>query len=272
MPVCSRASARLPGLLATIANAKPENRSAGLGWNITMVKTHWQKNTQLGEKVCETQFVSSLLSLKIKTVLHCMCLRAIFFWKLCLMLLGCPTWMCSVRRTYTVVCKFTKKASSCTECLETHSDNASRVTKAKVNHLQLHRIPLAQNHNHSWSYKLESNNPPSVQREFTQKSSSLVQDNARRELPSRFFMLTTLTDEINVGFLSFFINQHSQVSWLRSSLVCRSIQLFWIKLSILDWTSVIGRPELDRRQERNLLSQHSAALSRTRPTSPGVSS
>ena len=75
------------------------------------------KNTQLGRKfVKQTSFH------------HCCRWKSRPFYIACVY--GCPTWMCSVRRTYTVVCKFTKKASSCTECLETHSDNASRVTKA----------------------------------------------------------------------------------------------------------------------------------------------
>ena len=223
------------------------------------------KNTQLGEKVCETDIVSSLSSLKIKTVLHCMCLRTIFFWKLCLMLLGCPTWRRSLMRTYTVVCKFTKKASSCTDCLETHSDNASRVTKAKA----MHRNTITHDHA-SWNPTTPPNpfGPKGIHTE--ELLFSARQCNTWASLWSLY--VHAQNDEINAGFLSSFINQHSQVSWLRSSLVCRSIQLFWIKLSILDWTSVIGRPELDRRQERNLLSQHSAALSRTRPTSPGVSS
>lgn len=115
-------------------------------------------------------------------------------------------------------------------------------TTCSCTEYHLHRITITHDHT---SWNLTTPLTPSVQRKFTQKSSSLVQDNARRELPSRFFMLTTLTDAINVGFLSFFsINIHKspdcgQVSFVDRSSCSGSNCQFWTEppwLGGLSWT------------------------------------
>ncbi len=246
------------GLVCCNCKCQIRNKSAGLGWNITMWKRIDQK-TQLGEGVFETNIASSLSLLKIKTVLHCMRLSRIF-WKLCLTLLGCPTWMRSLMRTYTVVCKFTKKASSCTECLETHSENASSVTPANVNHL--HRITITHDHT-SWNLTTLT---PAFQREWTQKSSSSVQDNARRELPSRFSDSSCSPHKLMRLMLDFYlfssINIHKsrgQVSFVDQSSCSGSNCQFWTEPPWLGGLSWAG----DR--ERNLLSQHISAFGSAEP-------